>query len=229
MTTTQPAAEGGAKTEPETKAKTKETKGAEAVPVSQEATSPFAYWHTDMERLMEDMFKSWSGLPALKPFAGFLAPLGNGEAPGLDAWRDQADKYFEDLSRRWGDLAKGGPLEALGLPAAFVLKPDVDISEGDDSYVLKAELPGMDKDDLAVEIDGDVLAISGMKSETSDDKGKNFSHRERRFGSFRRAFRLPENAVTSKAEASFDKGVLTVTVPKQAEAKGKGRKVPVKG
>lgn len=228
--TTQPATNGGAKSTPapEHKAKVKETKTSEAVPV-QQGVDPMSFWHTDMERLMEDMFKNWAGMPALKPFTGFLAPFAAGEAPGLEAWRDQAERYFEGLNRRWADMARFNPAEMMGMPARFVLSPEVDISEGADSVVLKAELPGLDKDDLTVEVDGDVVTLSGTKSETKEEKDKDFHHRERRFGSFRRAFKLPEGVVAEEAEAAFDKGVLTITLPKLAAGKGKGRKLVVKG
>lgn len=219
MATTQSGAESGAKT--------KETKKAEAVPVKQNGDAPLASWQTDMERLMEDVVKSWSDLPAFKPFAGFLAPMG-AEAPGLQAWRDQADRYFADFNRRWGEMARGGMLETFALPG-MALKPEVDISEADGEFVLKADLPGLDKDDLDVEVGDGVLTISGKKEESSEEKRKDFHRRERRFGSFRRSFALPEGVSADKAEASFDKGVLTVTVPKHAESAAKGRKVAIKG
>ena len=234
--TTQPTEETAATPKAEPKSpqsktatpKAKAAKPAETVAVKQNGDTSFGVWPTDMGRLFEGMFKSWGGFPAFQPFAGFLVPAG-GEVMGPQDWREQADKYFEHLSRSWGEMTRGGPFEALRMPGSFVLKPEVDISEADGSFILKAELPGMDMKDLEVEIDADVLTISGKKSESSEEKQNDVLHRERRFGSFHRSFKLPEGAVADKAEAAFENGVLTVTLPKQIAAKAKGRKVAVKG
>jgi HSP20 family protein len=198
------------------------------VPVKKAAATPAEAWRTDMERLMGDWFSAWRGLGRMQPFGGL--PSG-AEAPaaGLDEWRAQADRYFEDLSRRWADVARLSPLEFFGVPAGIALNPEVDVSDGDGKFVLKADLPGLEEADVEVEVDGDVLTISGHKSETTEDKENDYCRRERRFGSFRRAFRLPEGVVGDKAKASFDKGVLNVTVPKQGNPKkSKGRKIPLK-
>ncbi|MCF3629616.1 Hsp20/alpha crystallin family protein [Thalassospiraceae bacterium LMO-SO8] len=211
---------------PEKKVEAKRAEGGE-VSVKQDATTPAEAWRTDMERLMSDWFSAWSGLGRLQPFGG----LPSGAVPpaaGLEEWRAQADRYFEDMNRRWADLARLSPLEMFGVPAGVALNPEVDVSDGDGKFVLKADLPGLSEGDVEVAVDGDVLTISGHKSETSEDKENDYCRRERRFGSFRRSFKLPEGVVGDKAKASFDKGVLTVTVPKQNKPqKSKGKKVPL--
>lgn len=221
MSTTQQSA-------PEKKAEAKRAEGGE-ISVKQDATTLAEAWRTDMERLMGDWFSAWSGFGRLQPFAG----LSNGDATaasGLEEWRAQADRYFEDMNRRWADVARLSPLEMFGVPAGIALNPEVDVSDGDGKFVLKADLPGLSEDDVEVAVDGDVLTISGHKSETTEDKENDYCRRERRFGSFRRSFKLPEGVVGDKAKASFDKGVLTVTLPKQGKAeKPKGRKVPLNG
>lgn len=213
---------------PEKKAEAKRAEGGE-ISVKQDAATPAEAWRADMERLMGDWFSAWSGLGRLQPFAG-LSNGGATPASGLEEWRAQADRYFEDMNRRWADLARLSPLEMFGVPAGVALNPEVDVSDGDGKFMLKADLPGLSEDDVEVAVDGDVLTISGHKSETSEDKENDYCRRERRFGSFRRSFKLPEGVVGDKAKASFDKGVLTVTLPKQGKTeKPKGKKVPLNG
>jgi HSP20 family protein len=219
MSTTQQSA-------PEKKAEAKRPEGGE-ISVKQDATTPVEAWRNDMERLMNDWLDAWSGLGRLQPFAGLSTGAAT-PATGLEEWRAQADRYFEEMNRRWADLARVSPLEMFGVPAGIALNPEVDVSDGDGKFVLKADLPGLSEDDVEVEVVGDVLTISGHKSETSEDKENDYCRRERRFGSFRRSFKLPEGVVGDKAKASFEKGVLTVTVPKQNKPqKPKGKKVPL--
>lgn len=221
MSTTQQSA-------PEKKAETKRAEGGD-ISVKQDATTPIEAWRVDMERLMSDWLGAWGGLGRLQPFGGL--PSGTATpATGLEEWRAQADRYFADMNRRWADLARLSPLEMFGVPAGVALNPEVDVSDGDGKFVLKADLPGLSEDDIEVAVDGDVLTISGHKSETSEDKENDYCRRERRFGSFRRSFKLPEGVVGDKAKASFEKGVLTVTLPKQGKVeKPKGKKVPLNG
>ena len=89
--------------------------------------------------------------------------------------------------------------------------PAVDIAEEFNAYEVTAELPGMDEKDIEVKLVDGNLVIKGEKQER---RKKDYYLRERHFGSFERYFVLPEDADTSKIEASFEKGVLTVTLPK---------------
>ena len=202
--------------------KTTEEKSG-SVPVRQESGAPLDVWRTDMEHLMSDMFQKWSEFGRLTPFRDFL-PKTRMEADSLEEWTGQADRYFDDLYRQWTH-----PFEVFKAPPGILLRPEMDVSDGEDKLVIKAELPGMEKDDVEVELADTVLTISGKKSEDKEDTEDQCTVRERRFGSFRRSFTLPENIVADKMKADFDKGVLTVTVPKKAMPKSKGRKIPVKG
>ena len=91
--------------------------------------------------------------------------------------------------------------------------PAVDIAEGHDAYEVTAELPGVDEEDIEVKLANGSLIIKGEKQEQKEEK-KDYYLRERHFGSFERYFVVPEDADTSRIEASFEKGVLTVTLPK---------------
>ncbi len=99
--------------------------------------------------------------------------------------------------------------------------PRVDISETDDEIIVKADAPGMKKDDIKVTLSENVLTISGEKKAEREDKKKNYHRIERVFGSFTRSFYIPTNVDSSKIKASYENGVLTVTLPKKEEAKPK--------
>ncbi|GAA4522694.1 Hsp20/alpha crystallin family protein [Chelativorans composti] len=102
---------------------------------------------------------------------------------------------------------------------AGTLVPATDIAEKDDCYEITAELPGLDEKDVEVSLANGTLTIKGEKSENKEEKQKGYYLSERRYGSFQRSFRIPEGVDADKIEASFAKGVLTVKLPKTAEAK----------
>jgi len=105
--------------------------------------------------------------------------------------------------------------------------PRVDISETDDEYIVRAEVPGVSKDDIKVTIKDNVLTISGEKKQEKEAKGENFHRIERVYGSFTRTFTLPGAVKVDKVEAKFKDGVLTIKLPKVEEAKPKEIEVKV--
>jgi HSP20 family protein len=103
--------------------------------------------------------------------------------------------------------------------------PAVDVRENEKGYVLEADLPGFDEKDLAIRLDGNNLIISSRKAEEknsenadSGSKEGNYLIRERRYTSFSRSFRLPENANPEAISASFKNGILSLEIGKRAEA-----------
>ena len=106
--------------------------------------------------------------------------------------------------------------------------PSVDISQTKDKLVIKAELPGLDAKDVNVSISGDLLTIKGEKKKEEEEKDEHRHYMERYYGSFQRSFQLPVNVKTDKIEATFDKGVLKITLPKTEEAKKKEIEIKVK-
>jgi HSP20 family protein len=91
----------------------------------------------------------------------------------------------------------------------------------DKDVVVKATLPGVDAEDVDISISGDLLTIKGEHSEEEEVDEGDYIHRERRIGTFSRSVALPVSVDSNKAEAVFDKGVLTVTLPKKETAKAK--------
>lgn len=110
----------------------------------------------------------------------------------------------------------------------FVTAPAVDIAEKDNAYEITADLPGMDEKNIEVQLSNGNLTIKGEKKEEKEEKKKDFYLQERRFGSFERTFGVPEGVDTEKVEASFKKGVLTITLPKKPEAQKPAKKIDVK-
>jgi HSP20 family protein len=105
--------------------------------------------------------------------------------------------------------------------------PEVDISEDDHEYLLKADLPEMKKDDVRVTVEDGVLSVSGERKSVKEDQKKKFHRIERSFGTFRRSFTLPEDADSTKVTAEFRDGVLKVHLPTTPIAKSKATQVKV--
>lgn len=139
------------------------------------------------------------------------------EAP-LVHLRDEIDAVMDRFfGNFWEDPWNANPLASF--PAALVQAPRVDLAESDDEITVKAELPGVDADDLEINVVGDTLTIRGEKKEEKAEKKENYHFTERRFGSFSRSIPLPSSADPEKVDATFKKGVLTVTIGKRPDAK----------
>ena len=106
--------------------------------------------------------------------------------------------------------------------------PEVDISEDDRGYLLKADLPEMKKDDVRVTVEDGILSVSGERKIEKEDQKKKFHRIERSFGTFRRSFTLPEDADSTKVTAEFHDGVLKVHLPTTPIARSKAIEVKVK-
>lgn len=105
--------------------------------------------------------------------------------------------------------------------------PSVDISETDKAYLIKAEIPGVKKEDVKVTIDDGMITIQGERKMEKEEKDKKFHRIERSYGSFVRSFRLPDGVDESKAKAEFKDGMINVTLPKSEKAKTKAVEVAV--
>jgi HSP20 family protein len=107
--------------------------------------------------------------------------------------------------------------------------PPADITEDEKEYVVKADLPDVKKEDVKVTVENGVLAISGERKfeQQQEDKAKKYHRVERAYGSFVRAFVLPEDADADQVKAEFKEGVLTVHLPKSEKAKPKQIEVQV--
>ncbi|KXS14929.1 HSP20-like chaperone [Gonapodya prolifera JEL478] len=103
----------------------------------------------------------------------------------------------------------------------------VDVSETPKAYLVKADLPGVKKEDIHLTIDNNVLSIKAERKEESEVKDETHHVVERSYGSFQRAFRLPENAVQDQVDAKFDNGVLQLTIGKEEEKKPDAKRIEI--
>lgn len=106
--------------------------------------------------------------------------------------------------------------------------PAVDIAEKDKTFEITAELPGMDEKNVEVTTANGQIVIKGEKKEEKEEKKKDYYLSERHYGSFERRFQIPEGADADRIEATFKKGVLTITLPKKPEAQKPEKKIDVK-
>jgi HSP20 family protein len=139
-------------------------------------------------------------------------PLRN---PTYAPWRE-LDEVSNRLARLFDDVS-------LRRSNGGMWTPPVTVAETPDELVFTAELPGLTEEQVAIELENDVLTISGEKSEerTEGDEERNYHLWERSYGSFRRSFSLPRAVDANQATARFDKGVLEIRLPKAPEAKGR--------
>src|SRR5207302_11004802 len=105
--------------------------------------------------------------------------------------------------------------------------PEVAISQDDQEYLLKADLPDMKKDEAKVTVEHGILCVSGQRKSVKEDQKRKFHRIERSFGNFRRSFTLPEDADSTKVTADFRDGVLKVHLPTTAIARSKAIEVKV--
>jgi len=129
-----------------------------------------------------------------------------------------------DMERIWNRFAIETPIPKF-LDGGWL--PPLSISEDKDHIIVKAELPGMEIKDIDISISGNFLTIKGEKKEEKKKEGERYHYSETYHGSFQRSFQLPVRVQGEKAEATFDKGVLKITLPKTEEAKTKEIKVTV--
>ena len=119
------------------------------------------------------------------------------------------------------------PWERESTLSQRVWSPVVDISENEQEYVVKAELPQIPKEDVKVSVRNGVLEISGERKSESEQKGQQFCRVERAYGTFLRSFTLPPGAESQKAQANLREGVLTVKITKNPQAAPKALEVKI--
>lgn len=156
--------------------------------------------------------------------------------------RNEMDRLFDEFTSNlpWGSTRRrrrglmepfGGMMEPFSsMPFGWSTgMPAVDVVDKDKEIQIRADLPGMDEDDIEIRLSDGLLTIQGEKKEEKEEGEKEGSYylAERRYGSFQRSFRIPDGIDTDKVDAAFKKGVLTVTLPKTKEALAKVKKIEV--
>ncbi|NOZ03421.1 MAG: Hsp20/alpha crystallin family protein [FCB group bacterium] len=130
------------------------------------------------------------------------------------------DEWNRFLTDFFGDMLEDSYVGRTWVPA-------VDIQEDNDNYIVHADLPGMSKKDIHINVKDNILSIEGERKYEHEDKKDNFHRIERSYGTFKRSFRLPEEVRADKITAKFKDGVLTINLPKAEEVKSKAIEIKV--
>ena len=149
--------------------------------------------------------------------------------PGtVGSLRNEINHLFDRFAGRERGLRE--PLDPFDrVLAREPLFAQADLSETDEAWELQVDLPGMRKDDVTVDYANGVITIAGERTDEREDSRKGYYLSERSHGAFQRAFRVPEGVEPDAIRARFDDGVLTVTLPKSAEARRQSHRIEIQG
>jgi HSP20 family protein len=162
-----------------------------------------------------------------------------GAAPsGLEDWspltslRREVDRLFDNFHSFGWRVPSARSMFDFDLPeltrGRWSVVPSMDLVEKDAEYEITAELPSIDEKNVEIKLSNHLLTIKGEKEDKTEEKRKDYYLSERRYGSFQRSFHLPDGVDADKIEANFARGVLTVKLPKTAEAQKAEKKIAVK-
>jgi HSP20 family protein len=145
----------------------------------------------------------------------------------LERFADEVDRMFDEfgLGRGWGLGRKWG--RATPAAESAMWTPRIDVSQRNNELVIRADLPGMNKDDVKVDVTDDGIVIQGERRREHEEEKGGIYRSERSYGSFYRAIPLPEGAITDQAKASFKDGVLEITMPAPPEQVTRGRRIEI--
>ena len=145
----------------------------------------------------------------------------------VDRWPTDFFGIQREINRVFDNFFRGGSQADENFMTSY-WTPAVDIAEEENEFVVKMELPGVNKDDVKISLESNILTIKGEKKQEKEEKNKSHHRLERAYGSFQRSFTLPMTVKNDKIEAVFKDGVLSITLPKLEEAKPKQIEVKVK-
>jgi len=152
-------------------------------------------------------------MTTLTRFVPFRSPLAD-----VAVLQNRLNSIFSDFARPDGEQ------ESLAM-GNFI--PPVDVYEDEHTLVLKLEVPGIKQEDLDVRVENQTLTVKGERKFEKNEKEENFHRIERRYGTFARTFTLPQTVDTNAPKASYEHGVLTISLPKKEAAKPKQVKVEI--
>lgn len=139
----------------------------------------------------------------------------------ITRWRPFRDLVsFQDEMNRLFDDFFSQPMKRSEWTEG-VWSPSVDLSETKDNVMIKAEIPGMTKDDIKISVQDNIITLKGEKKQEKEEKDANYHRIERNYGSFCRSFNLPTAVKADKIKATYKDGVLQVNLPKTEEVKPK--------
>ena len=144
---------------------------------------------------------------------------------------EEMDRVFDRVFGDFAGLRRGGPASALGdshSPQHALWAPRIEAFQNDSRFVVRAELPGLKREDVNVNVTDQAIILEGQRKSEQEETRDGFYHTERSYGSFYRAIPLPEGTITDSAEARFKDGVLEVTLQAPPSDVRRGRRVEIK-
>jgi HSP20 family protein len=152
---------------------------------------------------------------SIRKRVGYLVPMGYW---GTSAMMKEMERMIDDLRTGFGEYMPTGPADRV---------PTVDILDQGDRYVLEAELPGMRKEEVSIDIGEEDIVIEAKREAEVEEKREGYVRKEREQLSFYRQVPLPEDADSSKASAKLENGLLTIALPKKEKAAETKRKLEI--
>lgn len=160
------------------------------------------------------------------PFLDFGSPFRS-----LERFADEIDRIFDDFGLgRGSSFARGGALRSPWRGAASEWQtwtPEVEVFERNNEFIVRADLPGLNKDDVKVDVTEDSITIQGERKREHEEEREGVYRSERSYGSFYRVIPLPEGAIADQAKATFKDGTLEVTMPAPPEQVRRGRRLEI--
>jgi HSP20 family protein len=159
----------------------------------------------------------------------FGGPSFGGPFELFDRMTDEMDRAFDRVFRGFGLARRWQHANALTSPGARegLWAPRIEAFQQGDRFIVRAELAGLKKEDVQVELRDDALAIRGERREARNEEREGYYHSEREYGQFHRTIPLPEGAISETAKASFRNGVLEVTMQAAPSGGGHGRRLEI--
>lgn len=134
--------------------------------------------------------------------------------------RSEVDRMFDEFPARWPALH---PARVMG----GMLPPAVEMTETPQSYKISIEVPGIDPEEIVLQVEGDRLVLKGEKREERDEEEEDYTLSERSYGSFERRMALPQDAVLDDIAAKAKNGVLKITIPRNQQAAPARRRIAI--
>lgn len=146
----------------------------------------------------------------------------------VDPFRRDINDLFNRYLHGYGLAFPGAGSFFKGYPGKELLKPMLDINANDTEYTISVEVPGIKQEDIKLEINNNILTIRGEKRQEKEDKGKNYYTMERSYGSFQRILSLPDDVEQDTVEASFNNGILNITMSRTALPATNSKQIQIK-
>jgi HSP20 family protein len=149
----------------------------------------------------------------------------------LDRFAEEMDRVFDDFGfgRTW--LTRPGARSGWGLGPRMGAEnwiPSIEVFQRNNELVVRADLPGLTKENVKVEVAENTLTLQGERKREQEEEREGIYRSERSYGSFRRVIELPQGTITDQAKASFKDGVLEITIPTPPEQVRRGRRLDIK-